>query len=304
MLVLALLAWAGAWTSACNSTAVASHNLDEVLAPSNRFRYFADVQSTWRYHTRQFFSASFLDPDSPWRAAEPKPVKDPTDVAMKYLLMLADQARYGGSAYADAELVRQFARYAAYCPAALGRERALIELGGIAQALELGDPVVEEVEAANAAELSEALAGLVEALQPILDSRDPGPTERRNFVAACRLLEQRHYDIEGGRRLLEVIGSLSRGKRLEAEVFEPLHRLSVRVQKEIVGRALAAGRVDPVPFVRAEGYVANWRAYRDPFLDEALLSLVLYDPTPYLTTCPGRGGSWEPRHSRKPVLMD
>ncbi|MCP3919207.1 MAG: hypothetical protein GY711_27020 [bacterium] len=263
-------------SAGCRTAEVASYNLDQLMAPEGRFRYVADVQSGWRFYFRQLFDPSWFAEDSFVFGTAPEPIEDPTDLALDNLLAVRgttfvnDDQRF-------ADHVRHFVWYATASPSALCRERALLELVPLAAEVRLEKPVTRFPEPANAAELSEALAGLTQALGPMLSPSAATTTEVSDFVAACELLGGRQYDIEGGRRLLRIVSSFTTSRRLERDELQPLRKLAEDVASDVVAQALTRGLLDPTPYVRAAAYRANYEVFGEPFLEEALTSLVIWD---------------------------
>lgn len=262
---------------ACRVAGAATGNLDELLAEDHSFRYVARVQTGTRYLVSQLIDPEWLSPDSPLRSDRERPVPNPSRLALQSLLDLGDGGLAPDEHWLHAEQVRQFVRYAVYCPSALARERCQLELAEHAQRLELREPPTPGERApANAPEISEALAGLVQALDAMVQSRGVvDATTRTDFVAACRLLEGLELDVDGGWRLLKVVSRFGLVSRVSDEELEPLFRLSGKVQRDLVGLALAHGRSDPSARVRAAAWRANYAAYGPDFLLEALAALTL-----------------------------
>jgi hypothetical protein len=196
-------------------------------------------------------------------------------------LRLADGGGFARRSILEVEQVRQFARYAARCPGRLARERALLELPPHARRLGVREPIVAPERAANAPELSEALAGLVQAMGPLLARGDAASaTERADLRAACELLGRLEIDVDGGWRLLRAVSGFAGRADIERELYAPLLALSESVQKHMLALALAHGLRDPDPLVRAAAFAANHATFGRRFLREALLALRPLGPTP------------------------
>ena len=279
----------------CLATEVASVNLDQLLTEENRFRYAAKIETGWRYFARQFLDEDWFG-EGVLREAELEPVPDPTGTALVNLLDL-DKGAWGvDEAWIHAEQVRQYARYAVFCPSALVRERALLELADHARRLPVAPPEPVPPEgapdaSANPAEIRLALEGLVEVLDRVVQTGAFDATARTDLAASCALLGGLELDIEGGWRLLKVVARFGLVQRVPRGELAPILALSEEVQARLARQALGRGRADPHPRVRAAAVHASLAAYGDDFLLEALIDL----PTPgavgatYRLRSPGPG---------------
>ena len=260
-----------ALASGCRAPQLASRNLDELHDAGARHRHVARIQSGWGYFLSRVFDPRILR-RAEEREADLEEVEDPSDVCLTNLLRLSNARSRAGDVRAT--LVRHFAWLGVEDPFGLSRERALLELGQLAAEMDLAEPVTEPEAAANAPDLSEAIAGLASATRRLLEEgRRAGPTARADFEAACELLGSMDFDLEGGRRLLGVLAALVARVPDGVALFEPLLRLNAEVQEQLVGLALARSLSDPDPRVRAAAIEANWRAYKERFLAEAVLAL-------------------------------
>jgi len=263
--------------SGCKFAGAATYNLDELLDSDNSLRYVASQQTGTQYLLGSLVNSDWLSDDSilnPDKKA--KPIPNPSKQVLENLLTLRKGALDSDDHWLHAEQVRQFSRYAAFCPSRLARERSYLELGVHALRLKLGEPIAEPERAANAPELEEAIANLAHALDAMISGgRSVDATTRRDFEAACELLGDLELDIEGGWRLLKVIASFGRVNRVPDSELEPLFELGEDVQRHLVGLALSLGRSDADPLVRAAAWRANYAAFGAVFLNEALAALIL-----------------------------
>jgi hypothetical protein len=260
----------------CRTAEVASANLDQLMGEDNSFRYSGNIQSGVDYLLRSVIDTSWFSEDSILNAESIVPIENPTRVALDNLLALREGSLSLSGPFLEAERVRQFTRYAAFCPSALCRERAFLELGPHAARVEVPALVALGPRgAANAVELAEGLRGLRGVLvQLALSGEGVNETTRRDFEAACALLGRLEYDIEGGRRLLRVIAAFGELPSLRERDLEPLLELNLQVQRRVIALALVRGRYDPSGAVRAAAFRANYAAHGAAFLQEALLALV------------------------------
>lgn len=260
----------------CRTADVASANLDQLMGEDNSFRYSGNMQSGVDYLLRSVIDPSWFGEDSILNSDSVVAIENPTRLALDNLLALRKGSLALSGPFLEAERVRQFTRYAAFCPSALCRERAFLELAPHAARLQV--PALASLDrgrAANAPELAEGLRGLRSVLVQLALARDEVDyTTRRDFEAACALLGRFEYDIEGGRRLLRVIAAFGELPSLRKRDLEPLLALSLDVQRRVVALALVRGRYDPSGAVRAAAFRANYAAHGDAFLQEALLALV------------------------------
>lgn len=306
------LAWAAlvlaATLTACRSADVATANLDELLDDDDRLRYTGAVQTGWQFFWQGFIPPGWLTEDSPLRSDEVVPIPDPAGMALKNLLALR-KGTFSSDRWLHAEQVRQYVRYAVDCPASLCRERAFLELAD--HALRLGplETVREPEPPASPAEISEALKGLVQALNAMLEGGgEVSETRRTDFEAACALCERLNLDVDGGWRLLKVVARFGEVSRVPADELQPLFRLSTAVQRDLVGSALARGRHDPHPRVRAAAWRANEAAFGRRFLAEALLAIPLPEMDPDgrrpTTLLFGLEGEWRGEHEPSLAVLE
>ena len=269
-----VLALAALGVGACQSGKVASANLDSLHDSGGRYHYRARLLSPTRAFFGSFVYGVGLDADSLILKQKEKEVRNPARKTLENLLDLAGDREASAPPSLRAHRVRQYAYLACNDPSALVRERALIELGFVAAAAGLGAPEPPPEQAANAAELSEAIAGLAEVVRPLVGSRGPfSETERADLAAACEVLEDMQFDVEGAHRLLAVTAAVLDHRDADG-VFAPVAELSARVERGMIREALTRSLGDEVPRTRAAAFEANWRAYGDPFLREALRALV------------------------------
>jgi len=269
-------------SSGCRFAGAATYNLDELLDSDNSFRYLAHQQTGTQWllgglvHSNWLSDDSLLNPDK-----KAKPIPNPSKLALRHLLTLRDGALSPDDHWLHAEQVRQFTRYAAFCPSRLARERCYLELGVHALRLQLGAPIPEPERAANAPELEEAIADLARALNSMVSGgRRVDATTRRDFEAACELNGRLELDIEGGWRLLKVIASFGQVSRVPESELAPLFELGETVQRHLVALALSHGCSDADLLVRAAAWRANHAAFGAAFLHEAFAALVMNRPTP------------------------
>jgi hypothetical protein len=259
----------------CRSAEIASVNLDELMTDEHRFRYSAQIRTGFSSYLEAIIDPSWFEDDSLLAGGKEKPIPNPTQVCLANLLDLRKEGVGLSGPFLEAEQVRQFARYAVFCPSNLGRERAFLELAAHAQRLEIEEVELAPGQAANAPELTEGLRGLREVLVRLAGAHgQEDETTRRDFAAACELLGKLELDVEGGRRLLHLIAAFGQLPSLEDEQLGPLLELSTGVQRRVTALALARGRYDPDGRVRAAAYRANYAAYGPAFLEEALRALL------------------------------
>lgn len=275
---LALLAacLATGLAASCRTADVASANLDQLLREDHGFRYSGKIQSGVDYLLRSVVDPSWFREGSILNSDSEEPIPNPSKLALQNLLLLREGSQGLAGPYLEAERVRHYARYAAFCPSDLCRERAFLELAPHAARLDVPALVTLDTgDAANAAEVAEGLRGLRSVLVAMAGSRDSlDPTLRSDFEAACDLLARLEYDIEGGRRLLRVIAAFGQLPSLRSHDMEPLLDLSRVVQRRVVALALIRGRYDASGHVRAAAIRANHAAHGDAYLHEALINLV------------------------------
>lgn len=282
----------------CRFAGAATYNLDELLDTDNSFRYVASQQTGTQWFLGSLVDSDWLSDDSILNPnKKPKPIPNPSKQALKNLLTLREGALASDDHWLHAEQVRQFTRYAAFCPSRLARERCYLELGVHALRLKLGEPIPEPERAANAPELEEAIADLARALNSMVTGgRRVDATTRRDFEAACELIGALELDLEGGWRLLKVIASFGQVNRVPDSELEPLFELGEAVQRHLVGLALGRGRSDVDPLVRAAAWRANYAAFGAAFLNEALAALILNNQgpegRPMVTETFRLGGEW------------
>ncbi|MFT5052640.1 MAG: hypothetical protein ACI8QZ_004076 [Chlamydiales bacterium] len=266
-LALALCAAA----AGCRNAAVASANLDALHRADGKYHYKARQLSRMRVFMAQVLLASGMSPEDVLARQKEESIKNPARKTLEGVLVLADGP---DQAVAPAGLrvqrVRQFAYLCCEDPSALVRERALIELGPIAAQADLGAPTPAAAHVANAPELSEAILGLAEVIKPMLASRKTvTATQRVDLEAACGLLAEMDFDVAGAHRILAVTAAVL-DRRDEDGLFAPVAEFSAEVERSMIRQALARSLQDPVAHTRAAAVEANWRAYGDVFLSEAM----------------------------------
>ncbi len=265
-----------------------SRNLDTLMTSDERLTYVGNLQSPLEFLFAGLFRKVGVGGENWLTGKRTDPIPDPTDEAVENLLALAETGD-GPREWREAVEVRHFARYAAECPAALARERALLQLGEHGRRLGLTEPHVAPARPANAEELRLRIASLVDGAEG-LRARGADATALADFQAACEVLAAAEVDLAGGRRALAALAPFLRGGRLpSAEARERLAEVSVALQRQVVGEALARGLRDPEPFVRAAAYEACIATYGEPFLVEAALCLGVRPTQPFLP-----GGHGEP----------
>ncbi|MEM6568260.1 MAG: hypothetical protein AAF957_07605 [Planctomycetota bacterium] len=268
-----LLVAVSAALSGCRTTTVSTRNLDAVLSSTNSFRYQGPTTTLWRDTSsnvlgliRRIFRAE--------REEEPiRPIRNPTKTALENIARLSDSGQ-GRATWRQNEQVRLLARYARYAPSQLCRERALRELVPHGQRLAIKDPYFPDDSAANAAELIEALRGLVETLRGVVSAGGRvNETSRADFDAAVEVLETTAVDIQGGSRLLQALGPFIKGNLLPKELREDLEQLSLDVQGTMIREAIWAGSRDPSEHARASAFQVGMEIFGERFMTEALLAL-------------------------------
>lgn len=262
--------------ASCRNADVASANLDQLLGADHSFRYSGNLQTGASLILENVLDTSLFKEGSLLNSSELEPIPNPTAETLENLLTLRESSLSLTGPFLDAERIRHYTRYAAYCPSVLGRERAYLELARHCSRLQVPEVLsVAPGSAANAPELAEGIRGLTEVLAQLAGGRSTeDATTRRDFEAACSVLGGLEYDIEGGRRLLRVIAAFGGLPGVKAHDLTPLLELSNEVQTRVVGLTLTRGRYDPSGRVRAAAIQANYAAHGAPFLSEALLALV------------------------------
>lgn len=271
--LLPFLALGVAALAGCRGTGVSSANLDQLLGSDDRLQYSARLESGARYLVAQFLAEDWLGGEDGSDDRAPEPIPDPSGTALKNLLALRRGQAGFSESWVHAEQVRQYARYAVRCNSALARERSLIELADHARRLGLDSRSPQPEIAANATEIRSALTGLVDVLNDIALARGMNDTRRADLRAACDLISRLSLDVDGGWRLLRILGRFTSLRVVPRRDLDPLLELSEKVQRGLVAQALAHGRTDPVDRVRASAVVSSEAAYGAPFLRECLLLL-------------------------------
>ena len=270
-------------TLGCRSGKVASDNLDALHDADGRYHYRARLQTPRSAFLANLVNGFGLQNDNFLLRQKEREVKNPARRTLENLLELKHGPNYAdASPSLRAHRVRQYAYLSCNDPSALVRERALIELGFVAAAagLERPAPINERPPVpANGPELSEAVAGLAEVVQPLADSDGPlTETQREDLRAAAELLEGMHFDVEGAHRLLAVTAAVLDRRDADGP-FAPVAAVSAGVERVMIEQALARCLEDPDPRTRAAAFEANWRAYGDLFLREAMRALVGNPPS-------------------------
>ena len=265
--------------AACTSVPYTSSNLDALLDSGDNLRHVAAVESAWRYNLRGLVDLRWLKGPGEDAGIKKRPIGDPSYTALKYLLQLENPP--GGStrpAYQRMEQVRQFARYAVRCPGKLVRERALLALVPHGKRLGIAGPAEpdgDDVAAANAPELQSALAGLMQAAEPLLRAKERADeTRRRDLDAAAQVLGSLHVDLDGGWRALKAISGLAGAADLSDPAFESIRVVARNLERRLVELALASGLSDPDPYVRAAAVRATYSIVGEVFLNDLLRSLM------------------------------
>ena len=278
-LVIGALGMGALGLGGCKDLSVSSANLDALLDSDNQLRHMAEVRSGIRYYMESMIDPRWFGKDnSLFRDREVK-VEDPAYTALQNLLVLAD----GDGARPEHKhivQVRQFSRYGLRSPGVLVRERAILELADHAVRLELRDlnavltDTITSAEIANGAELSALLGGMIDTFEPVVrQGQAAGSTALADFELACQQIDETRIDLDGVWRLLKALETFAARVDIEREVFTPMVDLSVRLQKRAVLLALAGSTVDASPRVRSANLVAQYRAFGEPVLAEALLRL-------------------------------
>jgi len=255
----------------CRSAAVASANLDALHGPDGRYKYKARQLTPMKAFMAQILLATGLSPEQVLEQQKESSIPNPARKTLAGLLILADGPdQESAPAGLRVQRVRQFAYLSCEDPSALVRERALIELGPIAAQADLGAPMPLVAEPANAPELSEAIIGLAEVIKPMLRSSvSVTETQRVDLEAACGLLAEMGFDVDGAHRILAVTAAVL-GRPDADELFAPVAAFSAEVERSMIRQALARSLQDPVALTRAAAIEANWRAYGGDFLAEAM----------------------------------
>jgi hypothetical protein len=192
------------------------------------------------------------------RAPEAKPVKDPLGTCMSNALALA---RFEDEDTVAVQ-VETFAMLAGKCPWKLSRELAVARLGHAGVRLELASaPAPPEGGeggdvAAGPAEVSEALSGVVRAVNPSADLQ-----ARPSLEQACAAVAALPLDAEGARRALRASALLEQRFGAADEAAAPLRALVLELERRCVRFGLAAGLADADPRVRAAAVASDVRVY-------------------------------------------
>ena len=267
-LVLVLLA--GGLT-ACRGVSVATQNLDVVLSSTDNFRYQGVTTDRWKDMAEAVLSTLRAVTSASSQPETPSAIPDPTEFALENLMALA-ASREGADDWRDNEQVRVFTRFAVYAPSQLCRERALTMLEPHAHRLSVSGPYVRPAELATAAELIEAVDGLLDGLRAVAAAPEDA-TARADLEAALEIVEALELDVQGGARLLRSLGPFLRHRTLPADLRERAAALSLEILGPMVREALWSGVRDRSAFVRAAGMRVSIAVLGDAFRVEAVLSL-------------------------------
>ena len=275
-LQLSSLALCGAGLVSCSGPEVASHNLDQLLRADGGFHYVASIQGSFEYHVGQMIGNDWIKTAS--SLEDPEPIESPTDLTMEHLLVLAEAVPNPSRPGIAAMQVRQFARYALLCPSVLARERCFIELAAHAERLELEGPRFPPSNPATAKQVGEALAELVHVHRIAEEGGNLGPDSlglESAYATATKGCSDLSLDIHGGWRVLDLVTKLKSHTAPGSPGLVALQNLSLALQRHLVSLALTQGLGDPSPLARSEAWAACATAYGEPFLAEALVSLVM-----------------------------
>lgn len=241
--------------ASCASLGASVDNLESLHPSDGRHAYIASMQNHFSW-TMRHASATLLGRFGKDVVATPAaPVEDPVETCVAELIQLASLD--GEHLPTGSTQVEWFARTAAYDPWCLSRETALVELARAGVRLELPARAPDlKVATVTDQQASAALAALVAAAKPALEQ--PSDEHRAAFERECQIMAELPLDFAAGLRVLHGVNVLLRAASARDARVEPLHPLSLALQRRVLLQAVELALLDAPPEFVSGGSEPGW----------------------------------------------
>jgi hypothetical protein len=269
----------GAWAllptllaaSGCRVAPAKVWNLEQVHAPDGSPKRRANLRRDWEYLLGELFErTNFGGPERQAEAEREEKIEDPFGTCFENVLALEDCERDEKVAGLQAAA---FAWLAVDCTYVLSRERCVLALGDLAQALDLaGAATPPGGEPATAEAVKALFDELVATVREVVAAPDLAGSSLEDLAGRVRALP---LDRQGALRLLRATNALL-AKREGGAVLAPLRALRLDLARRSTGLALRAAYDDRHGRVRAAALEAGLRAF--PLERAALLRWAVSDP--------------------------
>ncbi len=301
----------GALLTSCVSGSAASHNLDELLDSNDQLRHVVELRGimddllldlTGRVAALGATAAVAHaieddDPDALDRELQDavqvgavgvavqtgqildQVASDQTDLvhvgdpSLEALHQLLDLLKAPSDSLAtELRLTRQLARYAAYCPGRLARERALLGMGPWLLKLEVSSPADPPRVPAEEEDVRELLSRFITTWS------DAPRVGVQGLQAAADDLLDRELDLQGLWRVLKALEAVAERDNATEEMKPILFRVARTLEGRALALALGSGLRDFDPLVRAAAMETGMRFLGPGFVLDALDSLTPRQP--------------------------
>jgi len=255
--------------AACHIPEANVYNLREVRDPDGSARRIGAPMTRLEYFSRNVVLAS-MSSDGKMAEKEAEETDDPDAVALENLIQLADCD--GEDPWIRGLQVEMMSWLAVDDDYKLARERAVIELGRLAQSLGVKAPeqLVKDAVPAGPDDIVGPLGDLVHGVRAFVEHGDaPG----EDFQGACRRLSELVFDRDGARRVAAATNALLARSGHDEPAMAELLALHEQAARRAVALALGEALVDPDPLVRAAAVEASLRASGDQLFNLRLQAL-------------------------------
>ena len=264
----------------CRVVDAKAWNLNELHDVSGRHKYTGALEGDLGYYLRHVLVPSLTGGTAGLGTKDAAPIEDPATECLDTLIELE------GCAFdVPRNLGRQvewFSRLAATDPSRLSRERAVLALGRAGARVQAGNPAPfpKDTTPAGPDAISEALAGLVRAGQPILaKGSGASETESLDLESACQVIQDLALDLDGARRMLRAAVDLASRVGFDEKEGAPLAKLCADLERRCVRFGIAAALKDQDPLVRGAAVEASVECVGPEVLDPVLAQLA-GEPSP------------------------
>lgn len=241
---------ASALLCACQFVGATDNNLRELHTEDGLHRRTAKVVSHYSYATSVAITGALSRLGAKTQTFDAQSIKDPLSTCMAALEELAGYD--SRDPWERALQIEHFSRLARFDPWALSRERAVLELGRVAQLLgpwtDLPQPLGAEPASTeqSVAAIQSVLRAAGQAVQPPASAAAPEGAAPRTLADACAALAALELPLEASYRALRVCALLQRS-RLSGKDLEPVLALRVQLERRCVSLALLGALADAPP---------------------------------------------------------
>ncbi len=267
-------ALAAVLAASCRVVDSKAWNLGQLHEADGRHKYTGVIEGDFEYYLRHVLTPSLTGGNASLENKAPAAIEDPSSVCLENLLLLEeynfDDPRNLGIQ------VEWFSRLAVADPSRVSRERAVLGLGRAGARVRAGNPVPfpKDSTPAGPNAISEALAGLLRAAQPVLANHEKASeSEQLDLASACQVIQDLPLDLDGARRMLHAAIDVAAAAGFDRKSSIPLAKLAEDLERRCIRFGLAAGLKDQDPLVRGAAVEASVECVGTEVLDPILAQL-------------------------------